>query len=345
MGDEMKMLSVRHLLVMVMSILCMQGASAAPAVSLTYGLFLKKLSVNFKESTFHAEFYWWLRFSNDSAVSGIPDADILNLEYVNGVDVPVGALKEEIQFTRTEGHDHLITGFHQGEFYFNADFSMYPFDKQYLPITVENAVLDSKALVFISDMASYRVSGQDPAMFAISTDLLKNTKSASYKIYGSNVFVNNGLYNTNFGDMTASPSSSYSRVNVVTMIDRSFLPYISKLIIPIVIILLLVYFVFFLPAEKLDIAAGLTVTSLLSAIAFQTAISGDIPEIGYITYVDKVFYTCYALIAIAMAESIVTFYMDARQTERDVRLAERVDYWFRFLFPVTFAASTIYFAR
>lgn len=49
------------------------------------------------------------------------------------------------------------------------------------------------------------------------------------------------------------------------------------------------YFVFFLPAEKLDIAAGLTVTSLLSEIAFQTAMSTDIPAIGYITYIDKVF--------------------------------------------------------
>lgn len=318
--------------------------SATQGVKVTYGLFLKKLAVDFKESTFHAEFYWWVRFTNDSTKSGVTNTDIMNLEYVNGVDVPVGSLKEEVQFTRQEGNDYLISGFHQGEFYFTPDFSMYPFDKQFLQITVENAVLDSQVLNFVSDTASYKISGQDSSLYAISTDLMKNTKSASYKIYRSSVFVNNGLYNTNFGDMAATPSSSNSRVNVVTMIDRSFLPYISKLIIPIVIILLLVYFVFFLPADKLDIAAGLTVTSLLSAIAFQTAISGDIPEIGYITYVDKVFYTCYALIALAMAESVVTYYMDARQTERDVVLAQRIDYAFRFLFPLSFAATTIYFA-
>ena len=67
------------------------------------------------------------------------------------------------------------------------------------------------------------------------------------------------------------------------------------------------YFVFFLPAEKLDIAAGLTVTSLLSAIAFQTAMSTDIPAIGSITYIDKVFYTCYFLIALSMAQSLITY--------------------------------------
>ena len=101
---------------------------------------------------------------------------------------------------------------------------------------------------------------------------------------------------------------------------------------------------FFLPAEKLDIAAGLTVTSLLSAIAFQTAMSTDIPEIGYIIYIDKVFYTCYFLIALSMAQSLITYYLDFSGEEKKVKLASQIDYIFRFLFPLLFFAAVILFA-
>ena len=181
-------------------------------------------------------------------------------------------------------------GFHQGQFYFTPDYSMYPFDEQVLDIIVENSLFPSSELIFISD------------------------------------------------------TSSYSRIKASILINRSFLPYISKLIIPLIIILILVYFVFFLPAEKLDIAAGLTVTSLLSAIAFQTAMSTDIPEIGYIIYIDKVFYTCYFLIALSMAQSLITYYLDFSGEEKKVKLASQIDYIFRFLFPLLFFAAVILFA-
>ena len=178
-------------------------------------------------------------------------------------------------------------GFHQGEFYFTPNYSMYPFDEQILDIIVENSLFPSSELIFISD------------------------------------------------------TSSYSRIKASILINRSFLPYISKLIIPLIIILILVYFVFFLPAEKLDIAAGLTVTSLLSAIAFQTAMSTDIPEIGYIIYIDKVFYTCYFLIALSTAQSLITYYLDFSGEEKKVKLASQLDYIFRFLFPLLFFAAVI----
>jgi hypothetical protein len=122
------------------------------------------------------------------------------------------------------------------------------------------------------------------------------------------------------------------------------MPLITKLIIPLAIILFLVYFVFFIPADKIDIAAGLTVTSLLSAIAFQLSVNSDLPDIGYIIYVDKVFYSCYFLIAISMAESLYTFYLDKSGDEKKMNLALKIDVVSRFLFPVIFIGSVYLFA-
>ena len=223
-------------------------------------------------------------------VDVLDEDPVMAAKMANGILDLYDSIKNEIQYSRKSGDTSLIMGFHQGQFYFTPDYSMYPFDEQVLDIIVENSLFPSSELIFISD------------------------------------------------------TSSYSRIKASILINRSFLPYISKLIIPLIIILILVYFVFFLPAEKLDIAAGLTVTSLLSAIAFQTAMSTDIPEIGYIIYIDKVFYTCYFLIALSTAQSLITYYLDFSGEEKKVKLASQLDYIFRFLFPLLFFAAVILFA-
>lgn len=186
---------------------------------------------------------------------------------------------------------------------------------------------------------------QDPKFYGLSLNILQQKKSV-YNIYKSEILLQNGEYNSDFGDPSfVDPITNYSRITTTVYINRSFTPYIAKLIIPLMIILILVYVVFYLPAEKIDIAAGLTVTSLLSAIAFQLSISGEIPEIGYIIYIDKIFYSCYTLIALSMVESIITFYLDRSGKPENIRLSVRLDLIFRFLFPLLFLASLIFFAN
>ena len=220
---------------------------------------------------------------------------------------------------------------------------MYPLDIQKMEIQVEHVLLPIEELLFIPDTSSYTRSNQSPNFRGLSKNVLSK-KNSVFNIFRSEVMVDTGKYNTDFGDPSFGPLSYYSRITSQINVNRSFSPYIAKLIIPLAIILALVYLVFFLPAEKIDIAAGLTVTSLLSAIAFQLSVSGDLPEIGYIIYIDKIFYTCYFLIAVSMVQSIITFYMDKTGDPKKVRQAEIIDILFRFLFPLLFIASLFFFA-
>jgi hypothetical protein len=314
-------------------------------IVLKYGLFIKKIVPNFKEGTFHAEFYWWLKFRNDTSVSEWTNDEILELEYTNACQFVSGSFKDEIQESKNfKDHNVYYSGYHQGDFYFNPDFTNYPFDEQVLNITIENIIIPMDQLVIQLDTASYVKSHRNAKQYGLSSDVVNN-KSINFRINNSNITSSQGEYDTDFGDPEFPAHSKYSRLNVAITIDRSFVPFITKLIIPLAIILFLVYFVFYIPAEKIDIAAGLTVTSLLSAIAFQLSINSDIPEIGYIIYIDKVFYACYFLIAMAMAESLWTYYLDKAHEPKKVLLAARVDIIARILFPIIFLASLYIFAR
>lgn len=308
-----------------------------------YGILLKKIVPNFKEGTFYAEFYWWTTFNNDSSISGYTNEDIMNLQYVNGNETANDAIPSEIQEVRNlSGNKLYYTGYHQGNFFFNPEFSNYPFDKQILNIEIEHTLLLEDEITIQPDIESFKLSKMQTNLFGISTDLLKNS-TTSMKIYKSDIKSGVCVYNSNFGDPDFPAESMYSRLTFSVHLERNVTPYITKFFIPLGIILFLVYFVFFIPAEKLDMAAGLTVTSLLSAIAFQFTINSDLPEIGYMIYVDKVFYLTYVLIVLAMGESLLTFYLDLSENVKKKQFAFKLDFYSRFLFPLIFLAFSYFF--
>lgn len=305
-------------------------------IVLKYGIFLKKLVPNCKEGTFYAEFYWWTNFVNDSVQSGTNNEEIMNLQYVNGNETATDAIKSEIQEIRKLGNNkYYYTGYHQGNFFFSPKFLNYPFDKQKLDIEIEHAILPIDQLTIQPDFQSFNYSKMPPKFYGISSELL-NKSAENMKINETKIIEGSSLYNSNFGDPDFPPTSNYSKLRFSVILERNLIPYITKLFVPLIIILFLVYFVFFIPADKLDMAAGLTVTSLLSAIAFQFTINGDLPEIGYMIYVDKIFYLTYVLIVLAMAESLITFYLNLSENEKIKKIAIKVDVYSRFLFPIIF---------
>jgi len=322
-----------------------QAKKSKPLV-LKSGIYLKNITPDFKASTFRAEFYWWFIFENDSSKTGMSKEDILKVEFVNGIGVEANVFTNEIIYeTHPAPNTYYISGFHQGDFYFTPDFRMYPFDKQRMDIILENGQLDADHLVIVADTASFKRSKQDPNFKTLSNDILSKNNSRGFRIYKTNISESSILYNSDFGDISLEGNSSYGRLQYSVFIDRSILPYISKFVIPLMIILLLVYFVYFLPSDKIDTAAALTVTSLLSAIAFQSSINGDLPEIGYVIYVDKLFYISYFLIAVSMALSLWLFNLDLqgdnpanKEKSRKILLVARI------FFPLIFISAVILFA-
>jgi hypothetical protein len=308
-----------------------------------FGVYIKKINLDYKNNTFYTEFYWWLKFTNDSTKTGISNEDILELEFTNSFEEPVGKFKEGIQEIKNLGNSkYYCSGYHQGNFFFNCNFEDYPFDKQKLIIEIENSLLTNDQFVIIPDENSYQRSQMSKNFWGISQNLLQR-KRANFNINSCSIFSTEKVYNTDFGEFNYPKNSVYSCLNHKILIERNIVPYITKLFIPLMIILLLVYFVFFIPPDKLDMAAGLTVTSLLSAIAFQFSINTDLPEIGYLIYVDKVFYSTYFLIVLAMAESLWTFYLDHSGEPAKIKLAKILDIISRILFPIIFFGYSILF--
>ncbi|HKR07458.1 MAG TPA: hypothetical protein VJY62_22680, partial [Bacteroidia bacterium] len=97
------------------------------------------------------------------------------------------------------------------------------------------------------------------------------------------------------------------------------------------LLLITSYLVFFIPARQLEVAVGLTVTSLLASIALQLTFQNALPEVGYLTKADKMSYLFYSLITFALVQTVVTFHLENKYK---IELANRLEIMGRIFYPV-----------
>lgn len=310
-------------------------------IKIKFGIYVKQLHIDLKTNNFTADFYWWIKYPTNFDTAIASKVEIENIEFANCLDCESNLktyLEEEKVIKETK--EYYLTGRTKGTFNFTANFKNYPFDTQNLEIFIENTLLPSSKIEFLPDDSSYVRSNAPINMRGLSDDLLDET-NMSIKINQSKLFSAPFVYQTDFGDPTFETHSSFSRFHFIISVSRHIFPYLTKIIIPLFIILMLAYLVFYIPAEKLDVAAALTVTSLLSAIAFQIACSDDVPNIGYIMDIDKIFYLCYFLIAFAMAQSITSFYLDNSKSTKLQKIANISEVVSRIFFPIAFIIGCI----
>jgi hypothetical protein len=293
------------------------------------GYYIKALKMNNKDENADIDFYYWYHFKLPKDTSDMKS--IYNLEFVNG-DISSNEIQEE----RIIGNEYYLTGRIKGTFRFSSDFTSYPFDKQKLLIQLEHAVLTDDQIIVVPDTISYIRSKKDKTLWGVSSEL--DSKDV---ILSKTEFIKDSrVYETDFGDTELEPVSSYSRLSFYIHVKRNAVPYTLKFMMPLVIILSLAYLVFFIPAEDMELACGLTVTSLLAAIAFQWTVSDDLPNVGYLTCVDKIFYLGYSLIMLAMVQTVWTYHLEKDGKEKLANILEISGRW---LFPIIFFGGAIIF--
>lgn len=121
--------------------------------------------------------------------------------------------------------------------------------------------------------------------------------------------------------------------------ERRLGHYLTKVIFPLVIIVMMSWAVFWAPPPQINIQFGFSATSILTVIAYRFALASQMPPVTYGTRLDAFLNGAFILAFLALIEVIVT----ARLIYRDRTLdAERVDRACRILFPLALVGLTLY---
>jgi len=260
----------------------------------------------------------------------------------------------------------LSTSLKDGKFF---DFRM-SFDNSLKVILNENPQLQPKILiyydgtieyVFFDEEISYAVPEFDYRIypfdshqfrFSISSKIYENLyfeKSNKFKILLDETKKNNYL-NVSSPGWTVNNYISYPAVDSLTdayseyskhslksdlIIERNWLPYLLKFIIPIVVITLLSYACVYITLA--DGRAGLLGTLLVSFVAFNLVLVGRIPELPYVTLFDWIVLMGYLISALSIiALCVESFYLSYYFKGTAKRRFSKVTIVIKIAFPIVY---------
>ncbi len=122
--------------------------------------------------------------------------------------------------------------------------------------------------------------------------------------------------------------------------------YLWKVIIPLIILVIISWSVFWMSEESLADRISFSLTGILTVVAYQFLISENLPNISYLTLMDAMLSLSFAAIALTVAENI---FVDWLNQENLKFLAIKVDRICQFAFPtiyvfLLFAITFFYFS-
>ena len=289
------------------------AAQDAQPVRIEIGMYILDIAhLDVKESEFYADFYIW--YKSPATSDWKPE----NIEFMNGNIENATPLVHTSVATGQNHWSQRIKGRFRGHFMLHA----YPFDRQTLPITIEDSESQNDKIQFIPDPVS---SGDfslwlDPGMTV--PDWQHNGASCEIDVHN---------YKTDFGQ-GEQKMSSYSRFTFRTYLKRLFLPHLIKFIMPLIIVAGMAYMVFYINASEFETQCAICVTALLSAVALHISQADALPSVGYLVMSDKIFILFYVVIFLALVQTVVNNnYAKRRRFDMAIYLDRVCRFWYVFI--------------
>ncbi|MEK7859153.1 MAG: hypothetical protein AAB320_08435 [Elusimicrobiota bacterium] len=277
--------------------------SAQAAERVTVGAYLNDIhDLDLKTHSYSVDIYVWLRwrdpkldpaatleFNNPYELWGHARA----LEHEKPVRLPTGELYQVLRV--------------QGRFSRKFKLGDYPFDHQTLLVDFEDARATSDDLVYI------------PAELEVSPEL----ELPGFDIGKPRFFAADTVYPTDFGDLRKPGTRTFSRVRLEIPISRPALTYSIKLLLPILSVLFCAALMFLFHPKHLDARVGIGITALLTIVALQITLNGDLPEVAYLVLMDKIYLGAYLFVIAGLAVIVRTTWMVERGREKEAMAMDR----------------------
>lgn len=286
--------------------------------------------VNLTEGTYRFHGYIWFRWQGELNYEARPaQSEEFEFVLINGEI-------EQIDEARTDhdGQWHRQSRKFSARLRSTFDMHMYPFDEQSLEMIVEHRWLGTDGLVFVADDAAYPNGSLGKS--SLDESLLINNWQIKRNEISHQTMIN--TYGTDFGSLGDNWNQQASRYVFRVPVRRNIGSYLTKFLIPLTVIVLMCFSVFFIHCSEFDPQVGIVVTALLSCIAFHISQVESLPKVGYVVMADVFFFLSYLVIFLAMVEVITANLLFHNDREKK---AERLDSLSRYLFPAIFFLPAI----
>jgi hypothetical protein len=315
------------------------GAAAAPDADLLdppaaptrveVAMFVREIeNIDVKQSRTsfrgYAEFSWCdPRQAFDAALAGVAskrffgDGALAQFGHIWQPDLTLANGLEGVRVSKRvltihpDGTVH-VAGLFDADISVSYDLRRFPLDRQVIPIQIESFTwnADQMALHVRAGRIGFRDSIDIP----------------EWRVTGIGSQVENAAQTRD-----ARP---FSRLSIHLQIARESGFYIYKVALPLALIVILSWAVFWMKDEPFAGRTRVSLTGVLTIVAYQFAIGNTLPRVPYLTLMDKLMIASFLMIAVTVIENLLV----AHYQESDPARALRVDRTARWLFPALYAA-------
>ncbi len=193
------------------------------------------------------------------------------------------------------------------------NFRRYPFDRQEFFVHIDS-IYPEDVYVF-ADLEGF-------------TEVGTRLGQEEWKVQSFDTFVSS---------VTASTRRITSRFSFRVVAQRHQLYYVFRIFLPITIILVVAWIMFFVRdyGRRIDLSNGV----LLLFVAFNFTISNDLPRLGYLTFLDTIIISAFIVTSLVV---VINVYLQRIQTAGKDKLAHRFDRCVLWGYPVTWVVIVLF---
>jgi hypothetical protein len=275
--------------------------------------------LNIAASTYDVVAYVWFRWKG-------PIDPTASVEFTN--------VSERQNFTQhkllekprrlADGSFYQIFQIH-GRFFQPFSLIDFPFDRQTLAIGIEDELNAHHRIVYVPDLKD---SGFGAGLQVPGWRMLGWHAEATVQDYASH-----------FGAAEVSGSSRHAGLRFAVAIERRASFFLWKLFLPLLIVMCANWLAFLIKPDLVDVRTALTATSLLTLVFLQKSYSDDLPEVGTLVLMDKIYAVAYLLVIATLAHVVAMASWQKKEAVSETRVV-RTD-WTSLAIHVAFFAVAV----
>jgi hypothetical protein len=254
-------------------------------------------NLDLKTHTYEFDFYVWFKWCN-------PDLDpATSMEFMNPSELwglmatPNYEEPEEFE----DGTLYQVVRV-QGKYNTKMPLYSYPFDRQRIGPFFEDSVSDTTEMTYELDGPT--AIGMNPAMVL-----------PGYLLGQPELVLEATPYPTDFGDARSAERPSYSRGFIVVPLSRPLISQMTLLFAPVGSVMICAALMFMLSPVLIDSRIGVGTTAMLTVVALQMTYNQELPDVGYLMLMDKVYLASYAYVLVGLGIVMYTTPGDALPVE------------------------------
>lgn len=298
------------------------------------GIDLNRLSsVDQKTSSFTADFYLWFRSPSSGSL-------VAEVEFPDGKSsIPNQPLYDPNAPIESDVIDGLSYRLYQvrGQFKSRFDLRDYPFDKQQLKIRFQNTSIPSDRLIYVIDTFGLRLPKVDGSAER------KRFSSSTWNYRGIQYAKETFRTSSTEGDPRLFASDNrvdFSGLSATVTVKRRSLIFLVKNLLPLILLSLVPLMTLHFPRRLAKEAPPISVSALISGTVLLVGMYKQLPEVGYTTAIEYVFYIFFGLSVFSILVGIVD---DHLLLKGNVVVAQRLERSARIIYVLAIVVTVAVF--